>query len=221
MLSASPLIAVEQLWTAQLKEKLAWYALTDLGTLLEGTAGAVQSFDPDTGALLWARDDLKKTNAHNAREVPGTPYLLGNISSGMAGSKVALQAIDFLSGETVWTAEEIMGQYLATYPIPELGIALFVFNGWGGRDEQDVMLRAHDLLTGETKWQTRFAKANDISFHMADGSGKVAPRMDLTGYHDPVIEGTTAYCGFLGVHALDLTAGAVMWASSLSPATVT
>jgi hypothetical protein len=40
------------MWTAQLKEKVAWHTLTDLGTLLVGTAGAVQSFDPDTGALL-------------------------------------------------------------------------------------------------------------------------------------------------------------------------
>lgn len=218
VLSAAPLGAAEKLWSAKLPEKPAWNNLTELGTLLVGTKGAVQAYDPDTGALLWTREDLDKTNAFNAREVPGTPYLLCNHSSGMAGSKVRLLAIDYLSGETVWEADQIMGQYLATYPIPQHNLVLFVFNGWGGsRDEQGMIVRAHDLFTGETKWQLKYGKSNEVPLHIADGSGKFAPRMDLSGYHDPVIDGDLAYLGFRGVDALDLKTGEIKWTLEFKP----
>lgn len=214
---SGPLSAVEQLWTIKLKEKVEWQELTDLGTLLIGTKGAVQSYDPESGKLLWERTDLVKTNAHNAREVLGTPYLLCNLSSGTMGSKVTLQAIDYLTGETAWQAPEILGQYLATYPIPEKGIAIFVFNAWGSGDAGGIFLRAHDLLTGEKKWETRFGKATAIPLHLADGSGKFMPRMDLSGYHDPVVDGDTAYLGYTGVHALDLNTGAIKWGVEFKP----
>jgi outer membrane protein assembly factor BamB len=213
----SPLSAVQELWTLKLKEKVEWQELTDLGTLLIGTKGSVQSYDPETGKLLWERTDLVKTTAHNAREVVGTPYLLCNLSSGTMGSKVTLQAVDYLSGETVWQAPEILGQYLATYPIPEKGIAVFVFNAWGAGDEGGIFLRAHDLLTGAQKWEKRFGKSTAVPLHLADGSGKFMPRMDLSGYHDPVVEGDVAYIGYTGVHALDLNTGKIKWGVEFKP----
>ncbi len=212
----SALSAGEPLWSVKLKEKVEWHTLTQLGTVLVGTKAAVQAYDPETGTLLWQRTDLTKTNIHNAREVPSTPYLLCNLSSGIGGSKVTLQAIDYLTGETVWQAPEIQGQYLATYPLPALGIAIFAFNGWGG-EMDGMILRAHDLLTGATKWETKFAKANSVPLHLADGSGKFMPRMDLSGYHDPVVEGNIAYLGFKGVHALDLTTGEIKWGVEFNP----
>jgi outer membrane protein assembly factor BamB len=213
----SPLSAVQERWTLKLKEKVEWQELTDLGTLLIGTKGSVQSYDPETGKLLWERTDLVKTTAHNAREVVGTPYLLCNLSSGTMGSKVTLQAVDYLSGETVWQAPEILGQYLATYPIPEKGIAVFVFNAWGAGDEGGIFLRAHDLLTGAQKWEKRFGKSTAVPLHLADGSGKFMPRMDLSGYHDPVVEGDVAYIGYTGVHALDLNTGEIKWGVEFKP----
>lgn len=214
----SPLLAVEELWSVKLSEKPAWNTLTELGTLLVGTKGAVQSYDPDTGALMWTRDDLDKTSAFNARGVPGTPYMLCNHSSGIAGSKTRLLTIDYLTGETVWEGEEILGQYLATYPIPELGLALFVFNGWGGdKDEQGMMMRAVDLMTGATKWQMKYGKANAVPLHIADGSGKFMIRSDLSGYHDPVVDGNIAYFGYRGVDAIDLTTGEIKWTQEFKP----
>jgi outer membrane protein assembly factor BamB len=213
----SSAMAVEPLWTVKLKEKVEWQNLTDLGTLLVGTKGAVQSYDPETGQLLWQRDDMQKTNAHNAREVPGTPYLLCNLNSGTMGSKVTLRAVDYLTGETVWQAPEVLGQYLATYPIPEKGIAIFMFSAWGSGDQAGIFLRAHDLLTGEQKWQTRFGKGDAIALHLADGSGKFVPRMDLSGYNDPLVEGDVAYLAFTGVHALDLNTGAIKWGVEFKP----
>ncbi len=216
-LASSALAATQQLWTAKLPGDAKWHDLTELGTLLVGTDGAVLSFDPDTGQQLWRRDDLKKTNANNARQIPGTPFLLANNFAGIANSKVTLQAIDYLSGETVWTAPEIQGQYLSTLPVVEKGLVIFVYNGFVEKDGNGVYFRAHDLLTGEQKWLVKFGKANAIPVHMADNSGKFMPTMDLSGYHDPVVDGDELYLGYLGVHCLDLATGAIKWAVEFPP----
>lgn len=210
--------AVNELWSAKLKDKPTWYQITELGTLLVGTQGAVHSYDPDTGDLMWSRDDLDKTSEFNLREVSGTPYLLGNYARGMGGTKIIFFGADYLTGETLWTTEELMGQYLAAYPIPSQGLALFVYNSWAGsNDEKGMMLRAHDLATGELKWQTRYDKANGVPLHMADNTGRFSTRMDLSGYHDPVIDGEVAYLGFRGVDALDLNTGKILWTQEFKP----
>lgn len=210
--------AVSELWSAKLKNKPTWYQITELGTLLIGTQGAVHSYDPDTGDLMWSRDDLDKTSEFSLREVSGTPYLLGNYARGMGGTKIIFFGADYLSGETLWTTEELMGQYLAAYPIPSQGLALFVYNSYAGsKDEKGMMLRAHDLATGELKWQTRYDKANGVPLHMADNTGRFSTRMDLSGYHDPVIDGDVAYLGFRGVDALDLTTGEILWTQEFKP----
>lgn len=215
----SPLAqAVEELWSTKLSGKPTWHQLTELGTLIVGSSGAVHSYDPDTGELLWAREDLDKTSAFNLREVPGTPYLLCNYARGIGGSKVMLLGIDYLTGETMWKTEELMGQYLASYPLASHGLALFVVNSWeGSKEEKGMMIRAHDLATGELKWQTKFSEGNDVPLHLADGTGKFSNRLDLSGYHDPVVDGDIAYLGFRGVDALDLNTGKILWTQEFKP----
>lgn len=217
-LFAVPASAAQKLWSAKLKEKPTWHQLTELGTLLVGSKGAVRSYDPDTGELLWMRDDLDKTSSFNLREVRGTPYLLGNYAKGMGGSKIIFFNVDYLTGETLWKTEELTGQYLAAYPIPSHGLALFVYHSWmGSKKETGMMLRAHDIVTGELKWQTRFTKNNGVRLHMADNTGAFSARMDLSGYHDPVVDGDVAYLGYRGVDALDLTTGKILWTQEFKP----
>jgi outer membrane protein assembly factor BamB len=214
---AAPAAAVKQLWAARLPEKVEWHSLTGLGTVLVGTKGALLSFDPDTGQQMWSRTDLRNTAEFNVREVPGTPYLLTNLSSGLGGARVTLTAIDYLNGETLWQTEDTYGQYLGTYAFPEEELALFVFSGYGRGEEGGIQFRAHDLTTGEPKWQTRYAGTGAIPLHFADNSGRFQKRFDLSGYHDPVVEDGIAYLGFRGVSALDLATGEVKWTVEFRP----
>lgn len=209
--------AAGPLWSAKLSEKVVWHDLTGLGTLMIGTKSSLMAFDPDTGEQLWKRDDIKNSTAHSAREVAGTPYLLCNDITGVGGNKVTLQAIDYLTGETIWKTDTFSGQYLGTFPVPAKGIVVFVLNAWEAAEGAGTYLHAYDLLTGEAKWQTKFCKSNAIPLHIADGSGKFMPRMDLSGYHDPLIEGDVAYLGYLGIHCLDLNTGAIKWGVEFPP----
>lgn len=207
------------IWTCPLGEDAKWENLTELGMLLVGTDAAIHCIDPETGKVIWKNATFKKSNSMNAREIPGTPFLLCNQFAGIAGSKSTLTLIDYLTGETKWTAPEIMGQYLGTIPLPEKGIVILIMTTYkdGKGQENGTFLFAHDLATGERKWATPLAKANGIPLHMADNSGKFMPRMDLSGYHDPVLEGDVLYLGYLGVHALDVNTGTIKWAVEFPP----
>ena len=160
--------------------------------------------------MLWTRADIKKSTPQNAREISGTPLLVCNTFGGIMGSKVTFKAIDDQSGETVWSSEEIAGQYLGTIPVPSKHLVIFVVNTAGTNDD-GIYFLAHDLDTGARKWSTKFGKSGVIPLHPADNSGRFIPTLDLSGYHDPVIDGDDMYVGYLGVHCVDLRTGAINW----------
>jgi outer membrane protein assembly factor BamB len=209
--AAGPLSAASTpLWNCQLPADAKWYERSSLGTLLIGTDGALLSVNPEDGKILWQRSDFKKSNRNNTREIVGTPLMVASRYEGMGNSKVTFEVLDFLSGEKVWATPQMMGQHLDTIPVVEKGLVIFVLNTWDAKDN-GVHFRAHDLGTGELKWDVKFAKANAIPLHFADNSGKFIPTMDLSGYHDPVIDGDDMYIGYLGIHCIDLASGAIKW----------
>lgn len=210
--ASSVLAAGKQLWSAKLPGDAKWHSLTGLGTLLVGTPEAIVAFDPDTGQQLWSRAEFKKSSTHSAREIPGTPFLLCNTAGGFAGlTKVTLYQIDYLTGETVWQTPEFQGQYMGTVPVPEKGLVLFLINGTDATGkEPGTYVHAFDFA-GKARWSTKIAKTGAIAMHIADNSGKFMPTTDLSGYHDPVVDGDTIYLPYLGCQAVDLTSGAIKW----------
>ncbi len=213
VLLASP---ARNIWTTPLGSDAKWHALTGLGSLLVGTDDALMAITPEDGKVAWKRTDIKKSNRNNAREIAGTPLLICNTYDGMMNSKVTFMAIDYQTGETLWTAPQILGQYQGTIPVPEKNLVIFVVNTFDAKDN-GIYLMAHDLDTGAAKWSTKFTKPGGIPLHLADNSGKWIPTMDLSGYHDPLIDGNEMYLGYLGIHCVDLTSGALKWGVEFPP----
>lgn len=210
--------AAKELWTAKLPGDAKWHSLTELGTLVVGTNEELLAFDPENGTQLWKRSEFKKTTPFNAKEIPGTPFLACNTFNGFANTKCTLVVVNYLTGETLWQAPEMTGQFLGTLPVPQKNLVLFLFNGANAEGrEQGTYIYAYDLADGSKKWVTKFAKIGAIQLHMADNSGRFIPTMDLSGYHDPVVDGDEIYLGYLGVHCLDLNTGAVKWGVEFPP----
>jgi len=208
--------AAKSVWTQALGADAKWHELTSAGTLLVGTADALLSVSPDDGKVLWKRADLAKSTRNNAVEIAGTPWIVANNFAGIGNSKVTMQALDLLSGETVWKTPQLNGQYLDTIAAPHKGLVIFVLQTWGEKDD-GIYLRAHDLASGAAKWSVKFCKSQGIPLHLADGSGKFMPTMDLSGYHDPVFDGDEMYLGYLGIHCIDLNTGAIKWGVDFPP----
>lgn len=208
--------AAKSLWTQALGADAKWYQLTSAGTLLVGTADALLSVSPEDGKVLWKRADIAKSTRNNAVEIAGTPWIVANNFAGIGNSKVTMQALDLLSGETAWKTPQMNGQYLDTIAAPHKSLVIFVLQTWGEKDD-GIYLRAHDLATGAAKWSVKFCKSQGIPLHLADGSGKFMPTMDLSGYHDPVFDGDEMYLGYLGIHCVDLNTGAIKWGVDFPP----
>ena len=208
--------AGKQLWTTKLPGDAKWHSLTGLGTLIVGTPDAIYAVDPESGQQLWTRTEFKKSSAFNAREIPGTPFLVCNTASGFAGlTKTTFYAIDYLSGQTVWQTPEMQGQYLGSLPIAEKGLVLLLLNS-NGPDGKDSGTWIHAFDNeGKQKWATKLAKPGAIRLHLADNSGKFMPTTDLSGYHDPIVEGDNIYLPYLGCHCLDLNTGALKWGAEM------
>ncbi len=215
--SAAYAADAKQLWTAKLSGDAKWHQITGLGTLIVGTDDAITAFDPTSGQQLWTRNEFKKTSPFNAREVPGTPFLMCHTAAGFAGlTKVTFSELDYLTGKTNWQTEEINGQFLGVVPVVEKGLVLCIFNGNGADGKTPgTWIYAYDLAEGKQKWATNFAKIGAIRLHIADNSGKFIPTTDLSGYHDPVIEGDNIYLPYLGCHCLDLNTGTVKWGAEM------
>ena len=156
-LLAAPLFAAtaaKPLWTQPLGADAKWYQLTAAGTLLVGTPDALLSLNPDDGKVLWKRTDIAKSTRNNAVEIAGTPWIVANNFAGLGNSKVTFQALDLLTGETVWKTPQLSGQYLDTLAVPAQGLVIFVVQTWEEKDN-GIYLRAHDLATGALKWATK------------------------------------------------------------------
>ena len=187
--AASAFAGAKQLWSAKLPGDAKWHSLTGLGTLIVGTSDAILAYNPDTGEPLWSRNEFKKSSPFNAKEIPGTPFLLCNTSGGLGNIKVKLFQIDYLTGKTVWETPEMTGQYMGTIPVVEKGLILFLINGANAEGkEPGTYIHAFDF-DGKPKWVTRFAKTGAVQMHLADNSGKFFMTSDLSGYHDPLVEG--------------------------------
>ncbi len=202
--------AAKQLWSVKLPADAKWHQVTGLGTLLVGTDSALLSISPEDGKVMWTRAEFHKTTTHNVREVAGTPLLLANNFSGMMDSKSHLTAVDVLSGNVLWSGPEFVGQYLGTYPAVSQGLVLVLVLGYDQATGSGTYIHALDLNTGVEKWKVKYGE-KPIPMHMADSSGTFSPRLDLSGYYDPVFEGSHVYLPFLGVHCLDLATGQFVW----------
>jgi len=65
-------------WSAKLPENIKWQNVTGVGTVLVGTDKAIYSLDPDSGEIMWKREEFEKSAPFNVREIEGTPILFIN-----------------------------------------------------------------------------------------------------------------------------------------------
>jgi outer membrane protein assembly factor BamB len=214
-----PVVASQILWQKDLEEKFSWNQVTYFGTLLVGSNSSLSSYDPDSGELMWKRDDLNKIAPFDVREVTGWPIAVLNLDRGIGGQKSSVEAINLDNGQTMWKTEEFEGFALGTYALAEKGIVLFFVNLINGEEVNGVHLYAYKAETGELLWKTPYGQdAGKISTHLADNSGAFYARQDLSGHMEPVVDGDLLYVPFSGVHCFDLNTGALQWGVPFKPA---
>lgn len=217
--TVSPAHAAGMGWETPLDFKMKWSQVTLFGTLVVGSDKGLASYNPETGEQQWIREDLKKLAPFDVREVTGYPILILGKDEGFGGTKAEVEALNMATGETLWKSDKVSGAPLGVYTVPGKAQVLLFINliNEEGKDP-GIYVMSFNAQTGEKEWQTEYNDKANIPLHLADNAGAFYPRADFSGYQDPVFEGEMAYVTFKGLHAINLTTGALAWGIDFKPA---
>jgi outer membrane protein assembly factor BamB len=187
-----------------------WHTVTVLGGLLVGTDEGITMYKPDSGEVLWTRDDLKKLPEANVEEIGGTPYLLVDANVGSVQAKTSLRALDVLTGKDLWTTEEVRGVTVGSFPMLEKNLVLLVtVPAPAAKSKLDF--QALDLATGKTLWAS--GMEDKVDLHVSEASGRFLVKYDLSGHQPPVFDNDSLFVSYAGLHRFDLATGKLAWSN--------
>ncbi|HMJ07512.1 MAG TPA: PQQ-binding-like beta-propeller repeat protein [Pyrinomonadaceae bacterium] len=189
-------------WQASLDSKIQFYQTTDFGLILAGTQRSLYAIDGQTGERIW-RLETGKIGETAVTPVPSTDVVL---LSRDLGSKSRLEAVDIMTGASIWQSDKIKGDVLQLAVDPENDLVALVLvkdaRGASGSElKRKPIVHVLRLSDGNELWKREFD--NEIGMMPArfgDGLGEVAYTLD--NYRAPLLldgrlflfyEGATSY----------------------------
>lgn len=112
----------QSVWQSNLDSKIRFYQTTDLGIVLAGTEKSLYAIDGKSGERVWRRE-TGKLNETAVTPVPNTDLIL---FSRDLGSKSRLEAVDLLTGSTLWQSEKVKGDVMQLAVDPESDLVAVV-----------------------------------------------------------------------------------------------
>jgi outer membrane protein assembly factor BamB len=195
-------------WQTELDEESTWSRLTYAGTLLTASEKNLAHFDPETGELLWKRDDLSKLAQFNVQDVAGTGFLVISERLSNVPPKSRLQVVNLSTGETAWDTGEFAGSGLAAYAVPGQGLLVYVAD-LQDKDAGNYAV-AYALQSGEEVWRTKLGRVGSLMTHPSDIGGFIKSP-DLNGHPQPVINDGQMILAVGDLIAIDLETGQQQW----------
>src|SRR6478735_12119775 len=116
-------------WQASLDSRIRFYQTTDFGIVLAGTEKSLYAIDGQTGERIWRRE-TGRINETAVTPIPGTDLILFTRD---LGDKSRLEAVDLLSGESMWRSDKVKGDVmqLAVDPANDLVAVVLVKDARG------------------------------------------------------------------------------------------
>lgn len=194
-------------WEQRLDSRIAFYQATDFGIILAGTERNLYAVDGITGERLWRRETGRIAETA-ITPVPGTDVIL--VSRDL-GSKSRLEAVDLLSGRSLWTSEKLKGEVLQLSADPANDLLAVVMvkdpRGRSGsvtkREPVTHMLRMSD---GEELWKkTLRSDVEMMPSRFGDDLGEVD--LTLDNYRAPMLIDGRLYLFYEGVTIHDARTG--------------
>src|ERR1041385_884314 len=137
----SSLPAFAQSWTAKLDKDIRFYQPTEMGVVLTGTEKSLYAIDASTGEILWRRKDTSLDETDVA-PVPGTDLVLLSLEK---GDKARVEAVDILTGDSLWRSDKIKGAVMQMSVDPEMNL-LAVVLAKDAKDRARDGFKRHPLL---------------------------------------------------------------------------
>jgi outer membrane protein assembly factor BamB len=197
------------LWTHKPASDIKWYRVTDVGTLLVGSKGALYALDGETGQQVWSRADLAGSEEFEVEAIPGTPLLLVSDTSGTFRKGTRLFALDVLSGQNIWETEKMKGATVAVEPVYEKDLVLLVTVDNNSANKAKPRVTALRMTTGELVWESEYP--DNVDLYGIERGGKYFPKFDLSGANPPLYDADSVYFTYAGLHRYSLEDGRLLW----------
>ena len=195
-------------WTAKFDGEVRFYQQTELGGLLVGTEKSLYTVDAETGEILWRRKDVKLGETDVA-PVPGTDILLLSLD---LGDKSRLEAIDQLTGATLWRSDKVRGQIMQMAGDVDASLIVVVTVKDAKGKATDELRRkpvvyALDLQDGKQQW--KYELGSDVRLMPLAWGEKDDFKTEFTldNYHPPFFLDGQLYLLYEGVTTLDANRG--------------
>lgn len=200
-------VSAQPVWEARVGADIRFYQTTDFGVVLVGTDDSIHGIDGATGQNLWRRGtgDLKETSV---TPVPGTDLILLTIDE---GKKTRLEAIDVLTGASLWRSEKVKGDVLqlAVEPAQDLIAVVLVekpFGKLGEKLKREPVTYVLRLSDGEELWKKELDSDVELMPARFDkDEEKIAFTLD--NYRPPLILDGRLFLFYEGVTSFDAKTG--------------
>jgi outer membrane protein assembly factor BamB len=195
-----------QTWTAKLDKTVRFYQTTDMGVLLVGTEKSLYAIDGSTGETLWRRKDAALDETDVA-PIPGSDLVLLAFEK---GDRTRVEAVDVLSGDTVWKSDKIRGgvMQMAVDPAANLLAVVLVKDARGRAKEgfkRHPLLHVLNLASGDEIWKYEVNEVEMMPSRWPDGDGEVDYTLD--NYRPPVFVNGRLYVFYEGLTSFDARLG--------------
>jgi outer membrane protein assembly factor BamB len=191
----------QPVWQINLDSRIRFYQTTDFGILLAGTGNSLYGIDGKTGQRLWRRSH-RRMNETSVTPIPGTDLVLFTLDE---GKKSRLEAVDLLTGNSIWRSDKVRGDVLqlAVEPVSDLLAVIMVKTprgSFGKELRRRPVIRVFRLSTGKELWKRDFVNDVELMPSRFDRQGDISFTLD--NYRPPLIldgrlfmfyEGVTSY----------------------------
>lgn len=194
-------LSAQTSWQRTLDGTVRFYQTTDFGILVAGTDKSVYAIDASTGEQVWKRAH-RGLDETSVTPVPSTDLIL--VSNDL-GDRSRIEAVDLLTGGTIWQSEKMKGDVaqLAVDPQGDLVALVMVKNARGkvGDDlEREPVIHVLSLSTGNEIWKrdlgsdvrlmpSRFDSESEVPFTL----NNYRPPLFLDGRIFLFYEGLSSY----------------------------
>lgn len=206
VLTLTGFVHAQPAWQANLDSKIRFYHTTDFGIILAGTERSLYAIDGQTGERIWRRD-TGRINETAVTPVPDTDLIL---FSRDLGSKSRLEAVDLVSGASIWQSDKVKGDVLqlAVDPANDLIAVVLVKDpkgDAGSEFKRKPIVHVLKLSSGDELWKREFD--NEIEMmpvRFADG-GEIAYTLD--NYRAPLLLDGRLFLFYEGATSYDVATG--------------
>lgn len=203
----SSLPAFAQSWTEKLDKDIRFYQTTELGVVIAGTEKSLYAIDGATGQILWRRKDASLDETDVA-PVQGTDLVLLSFEK---GDKARIEAVDILTGESIWRSEKIKGAVMQISVDTENNLLAVVLAKDAKNRARDgfkrrPLLHVLDLASGDELWKYEAGEVEMMPARWPDGADKEVD-YTLDNYYPPVFVDGRLYAFYEGLTSFDARSG--------------